>query len=217
MKPISSESREVLLASGSPRRRELMMRIGFEPVIRTSEVPEVPEPGEGAGEYARRLAKAKAYAVAREVIDEPELPGWVLSADTIVVLDGEILEKPADVAEARQILGRLSGQRHEVITAFCWLWRAPGEGEEAWRAKVVETRAQVWMRELSEEFIARYVATGEPMDKAGSYGIQDVGSTLVHRIEGSYFCVVGLPVSQVIETLQMMGGLKDYPFDAPRV
>lgn len=212
IKPLNLASRRIILASGSPRRRELVARIGLEAVIRTSEISEVPEAGESPGEYARRLAKAKADAVAKELIDEPDLPGWILSADTIVVLDGAILEKPADEEEARQMLGRLSGREHEVITAFCWLWRAPGEGEESWVSKVVETRAQVWMRSLSEEMIARYVATGEPMDKAGSYGIQDVGSTLVRRIEGSYFCVVGLPVAQVIETLEAMGGLEDYPF-----
>lgn len=210
MKPVSPESPSILLASRSPRRLELTKRIGFHPLVRVSAVEEIREEGEAPRDYARRLAGAKARAVA-DAVEGTDLPGWILSADTIVVHGKAVLEKPTDKEEARAMLARLSGEEHEVITAFCWLWRSPGAPDARVEA-VRDLSAKVWMRELSPEMIARYVATGEPMDKAGSYGIQDVGSVLVRRIEGSYFCVVGLPVCEVVETLEELGGLESYPF-----
>ena len=210
MQSVNSASPSILLASRSPRRLELTQRIGFSPVVRVSAVEEVRAPGEEPVAYARRLALAKARAVAEDV-KGTDLPRWILSADTIVVHGKEVLEKPEDEADARQMLSRLSGEEHEVITAFCWLWRGSKESPEQKEA-VRDVSARVWMREFTAETIARYVATGEPMDKAGSYGIQDVGSALVRRIEGSYFCVVGLPVCEVIETLDELGGLGPYPF-----
>ena len=210
MDSIDSASPAILLASRSPRRLELTRRIGFAPQVRVSAVEEIRKPGEEPVGYARRLALAKARAVA-DAVEGTDLPGWILAADTIVVHGKEVLEKPEDQADARKMLRRLSGEEHEVITAFCWLWRSPGD---RWGRKeaVRDLSARVWMRELSDEMIARYVATGEPMDKAGSYGIQDVGSVLVKKIEGSYFCVVGLPVCEVVETLEELGGLGSYPF-----
>ncbi len=205
MQPVGPQDRRILLASGSPRRLELTRRIGFEPVVRVSDIPEAPHPGEGPAEYARRLATEKAAAVARETAGE-DLPGWILAADTIVVHDGAILEKPADDEDAVGMLSRLQGSVHEVVTAFCWRWRV--DGPRLTRS----VRADVEMRPLPEAVIRRYVASGEPMDKAGSYGIQDIGSVLVRRIEGSYFCVVGLPVCEVVETLEELGGLTEYPF-----
>ena len=208
---ITKTSPRVVLASGSPRRLELMQRLGFEPLVFKSDIEEVPRAGESPEAYTLRLAREKGEAVADALADNRELPGWVLSADTIVVFDGAILEKPADEADARAMLARLAGNEHEVITAYCWTWRAPGQPVDARVSKAVAVRASVWMRELTEEHIRRYVASGEPMDKAGSYGIQDLGSTLVRRIDGSYFCVVGLPVCEVVETLEELGGLKGFP------
>ena len=211
MEVVSPKQNKILLGSGSPRRRELVRRIGLEPVVRVSDIPEVRGPDEAPVEYARRLALEKARAVADEVADQADLPRWLLSADTIVVLGEDVLEKPDGPDDACSMLRRLSGERHEVITAFCWLRRAIGEGQERLE-EVRHVAASVWLRPLSDAMIERYVATGEPMDKAGSYGIQDIGAVLVRAVEGSYFAVVGLPVCEVVETLQQMGGLEDYPF-----
>lgn len=212
MLPLRPETPEFILASGSPRRLELTRRIGLVPIVRVSSIPEEMGQGESPADYTLRLASEKAAAVAREVEGDEELPGWVLSADTIVVRGDRVLEKPGDADEAAQMLRRLSGVEHEVITSFCWRWRHSPEDEPLMAVRAV--RARVWMRDLSDEMIRRYVASGEPMDKAGSYGIQDIGSVLVRRIEGSYFCVVGLPVCEVVETLEELGGLEGYPFPA---
>lgn len=210
MQPIGPDSRAIVLASGSPRRLELTRRIGFEPLVRVSAIEERRGDGESPVEYARRLAEDKARDVA-DRIDGGEMPGWILSADTIVVHRGDVLEKPDDAADARRMLRRMSGDKHRVITAFCWLFDGGDDAETVCR--VVDVSSEVWLRELDDEMIERYVATGEPMDKAGSYGIQDIGSTLVCRIEGSHFCIVGLPVCEVVATLQNLGGLVSYPFD----
>ncbi len=211
MKAVNPENRSIILASGSPRRRELTRRIGFEPIVEVSSILEVHEPSESPIQYARRLAVEKARDVASSLRETP--PRWILSADTIVVHDGDILEKPADSDDAKAMLRRLSDDEHEVITAFCWTWPS-ASGEDDGPLEVVrDVSARVWLRRLDDEMIARYVATGEPMDKAGSYGIQDVGAVLVRRLQGSYFAVVGLPVCEVVETLQQLGGLESYPFD----
>ncbi len=212
MQMITAAQRSIVLASGSPRRLELCQRIGLEPLVRVSDIPEQQATGESPGEYACRLARDKASAVAQTIEEDRDLPGWILSADTIVVHDDEVLEKPVDKADARQMLRRLSGERHEVITAFCWIWRAPGVGKAEHKVAVRDIRSAVWLRELSDQTIANYVDTGEPMDKAGSYGIQDVGGVLVRKNEGSYFTIVGLPVCEVMETLDELGGLGAYPF-----
>ena len=212
MTVVSPDNPAILLASGSPRRLQLCKRIGFKPVVRVSSIPEQRGGDESPVEYARRLAGEKAGAVAEVHRGDSELPGWILSADTIVVHDRQVLEKPEDEQHARQMLHQLSGEAHEVITAFCWRRRALSSESEEVEERIVDVTARVWLRELDEEMIARYVATKEPMDKAGSYGIQDVGSVLVRRLEGSYFAVVGLPVCEVVETLQEMGGLSSYPF-----
>jgi septum formation protein len=210
MSLVSSEHPGIVLASGSPRRLELTRRIGFEPHVVVSNIPEVCAEGESPQEYTRRLALLKAQDVARRLEGEKDMPAWILAADTIVVRDGELLEKPVDEEDARRMLRTLSGQWHRVITTFCWLSRIPVEGSLPHGVYSVE--AKVLFRVLSEEMIRRYVETGEPMDKAGAYGIQDVGGTIVRAIEGSYFCVVGLPVCEIIEALQGLGGLADYPF-----
>ena len=206
MNPVHSKQRSIILASGSPRRLELMRRIGFEPIVEISSIAEVRADGETPRDYARRLAAEKARDVAGRLADGPHR--WILSADTIVVHGEQVLEKPTDSADARRMLRQLSGECHRVITAFCWSW--PWGGKEI--EEVCDVSATVWLRPLADKMIERYVATGEPMDKAGSYGIQDVGAVLVRRLEGSYFAVVGLPVCEVVETLQQLGGLENYPF-----
>lgn len=212
MKPVRPDDPKIVLASGSPRRRELTERIGFEPVVRVSSIPEQRETGESPAEYARRLAVDKARHIAEQLEGDQQLPGWILSADTIVVHDDDVLEKPDDEKHAETMLRQLSGNHHQVITAFCWLWRDPeGDGTDT-ICRVTDISTDVWLRDLNDEMIQRYVATGEPMDKAGSYGIQDIGGVLVRRLEGSYFCVMGLPVCEVVEVLQEMGGLEAYPF-----
>jgi len=203
----------VILASGSPRRLELLERIGLVPIVLRSGVPEAPNRGETPRDYTRRLACEKAEEVAARVDDELEpepgfdaLPDWVIAADTVVVFDDEVLEKPADGAQAYDMLTRLSGRWHTVVTSFCW----HGRHDAVTRVRTVQ--ADVCFRELDDDFIRRYIQTREPMDKAGGYGIQRVGATLVREIRGSYFCVVGLPVCEVVEELVRLGGLRDYPF-----
>jgi septum formation protein len=206
---VTDERREIILASGSPRRRELLSQLGFKPRVVVSQVPEEPQPDEGGAAYTRRLAQAKAAAVAAMLADEPsgeQTPAWVLAADTVVTLDGAILEKPLDEADARRMLRELSGREHEVITSGCWRHRVDG------RERVFTSVARVTMCELDEETIARYVETGEPMDKAGGYGIQGVAGALVEQMSGSYTCVVGLPIAQVVATLKELGGLAGFPF-----
>ncbi len=182
---------DFILASASPRRRELLLQVGLS--FRT--VPSgLSESNQGITEprqHALYWASAKTRDVAQRYQQE-----WVLGADTVVVLDGEILGKPANPAEAAGMLSRLSGRSHLVITGLCLiLSQAEVEGKEC-----VETR--VSMRKLSTDDIHGYVATGEPMDKAGSYGIQGIGGCLVQRIEGSYSNVVGLPLCETVELLR---------------
>lgn len=203
---LTSTSPEFILASGSPRRKELTQSLGLVPIVCKSDVPEAPAAGEGPRAYTERLALEKAQAVANSLAQDTAMPAWILSADTIVVLGDRILEKPQDAQDARQMLQTLSGQAHEVITAYCWLHRH--DQRRAVRAVTTEVHFKV----LSDELIARYVASGEPMDKAGAYGIQGLGGVLVEKIIGSYSCVVGLPIAQVIETLDALGGLGPFPF-----
>ena len=182
----------LILASNSPRRRELLENAGFEFDVQPSEIEEFPLPGEAPEAYARRLAQDKALSVAAS-----SAPGSiVLGADTVVAIDGEILEKPAGAPDAARMLRTLSGHTHRVITGIC-LVRAP----ENVLACTHETTA-VTFRYLSEEEIESYVASGEPFDKAGGYAIQGLASRFVTRIEGCYFNVVGLPIPMVYEIVK---------------
>lgn len=171
----------LVLASASPRRRELLEAAGFQVSVQPADVDETPWAGEAAADYVLRLARAKARAIRAQ--------GWVLGADTVVVLDGALLGKPADDDEARAMLARLSGRQHEVMTGVCLL----GGGREA--ARVESTR--VWFAPLSPDEIAAYVSTGEPRDKAGAYAIQGRAARFIPGIEGSYANVVGLPIATV--------------------
>jgi septum formation protein len=180
----------LILASTSPRRRELLKNAGIEFTVQTSDVPEILKPGESPEAFARRLAREKAAAVWQNA---PH--GFVLAADTIVVTEDEVLGKPKDEADAIRMLRKLSGQTHDVITAVCLMLPT---GKQDVRHEVT----RVHMKALSEEEISFYVGSGEPLDKAGAYGIQGLASRWVDRVEGNYFNVMGLPVALVYEMLR---------------
>ncbi|MDD3313421.1 Maf family protein [Pseudodesulfovibrio sp.] len=184
----------LVLASGSPRRRELLADLGLEFEVCPSALPEpAPLPGEPSLDYVRRMAELKTHDVAALFPDRT-----VLGADTIVVLGGEIMGKPKDQADALAMLTRLSGMTHQVVTGFCAI--LPG-GEAVTQSVCTD----VDMRVSGEAELRSYIATGEPMDKAGAYAIQGVGTFLVTAIRGSYTNVVGLPVARVLETLASWG------------
>lgn len=185
---------EIILASASPRRAELLKRIGLEFRIVPSNVEEAVEGSPDARILAQKLACQKARAVAACY---PE--ALVLAADTVVCCEGEILGKPKDHRDAVRMLQLLSGRTHEVSTGV--VLRRESTGQE--RCEVVTTR--VTFRRLSREEILGYVATGEPFDKAGAYGIQGYGALLVEGIEGCYSNVVGLPLARVGEMLREFG------------
>lgn len=191
-------ARPLVLASASPRRADLLAQVGLSFEVRVSNVPEeADETGRDAAEVAGAHAREKALAIAREL---PER--LVLGADTVVVLEGEVLGKPTDAEQARGMLGRLSGREHEVITAVA-LALNDGRGTRVLDEHAERTRVR--FRALSAAEIEAYVATGEPLDKAGAYGIQGRGALLVRAIEGCYFTVVGLPLSSTWEMLVRLG------------
>jgi septum formation protein len=191
----------LVLASASPRRRELLASLGLDFAVRPVDVPEVPGAGEAAADYVLRLAREKAAAAAR--------PGeLVLAADTVVVLpdpDGAevLLEKPLDADDAKRMLAAIAGRRHTVLTGVALLRPAAGGRPAAEVSEVADSR--VWMAPMSAGEIAWYVATGEPMDKAGSYAIQGLGAMFVDAVEGNYTNVVGLPLPTVYRLAAALG------------
>lgn len=174
---------KIILASASPRRRELLAQAGFEFEVVTSDVEEVVDPSLTPDKLVMSLARQKAQAVAQNRADCA-----VIGSDTVVVLDGKVLGKPRDEADAVRMLESLSGRKHEVYTGVCIAF--------AGETHCFFERTSVNFCELDGEQIKAYVATGEPMDKAGAYGIQGKGCVLVEGIEGDYFNVVGFPVSR---------------------
>jgi len=185
----------LILASASPRRRQLLDMAGVSCRVRSSGVEERPLAGESAGLYTSRAAGMKARAVALRAH-----PGdWVLAADTTVDVDGDILGKPRNDDQAREMLSRLSGRDHRVLTGVNLLQAGGSAAEET----LVET--VVTFRTLSTNLIEGYLATGEPLDKAGAYGIQGRGAMLVRAIQGSYTNVVGLPLVETLEMLESSG------------
>lgn len=176
-----------MLASQSPRRAEILRQAGIPFVVRSATVDESPLDGERPEDYVRRLAEWKAQAVD---VSADEI---VLGADTTVVIDGEMLGKPADAADARRMVSRLAGRRHEVLTGICL--RTTSRSICDW----AETK--VWFAAMTGAAIDAYAASGEPMDKAGGYAIQGLASKYVERIDGDYFNVMGLPVSLVYRYL----------------
>ena len=182
----------IVLASQSPRRRELLNRLGINFVARVPNVPETIEEGESPEGFVQRMAFEKAASVAAEF---PQIP--VLGSDTIVVIHDEILGKPSNEQEAASMLRQLSGNEHQVFTGFAFYQQATG-------AKVIGVSgAKVFFRQIQPREIDAYVSGGSPLDKAGAYGIQDdVGALFVDRIEGDYYSIVGLPVKGVYLALQ---------------
>lgn len=196
-------SAPLVLASASPRRREILDTLGIPFRVQPSEVDETREPGEAALDFVRRAARMKAQDVAAR-LGEPPAP-FVLGADTVVIVDGEALGKPADDREARKVIARLAGRWHEVATALAV---ARGGGEVLADACVL---TRVRFRSLAAEEMDGYVASGEGRDKAGAYAVQGLGSGLVAAIEGSYHNVVGLPAVETLEVLREAGALGRWP------
>jgi septum formation protein len=182
----------LVLASASPRRQELLRSAGIIFDVQPAHIAEDPLPGEAAKDCAERLARDKALAVARQ---RPR--DFVLGADTVVVVDGQLLGKPSDAADAARMLRLLSGREHRVITGVCLVVNG--------QPSVASETTVVTVSEITEEDIADYVASGEPMDKAGAYAIQGIASRWIPRIEGDYSNVVGLPVALVFSMLREIG------------
>jgi len=186
--------RRLILASASPRRRELLSQAGFTFEVHPADVNEDARPGEDPISYVVRLAREKAQAVFNQLSNPGPPLLIVLGADTTVTLDGHILAKPEDPADAARMLRMLSGRTHRVITGVAV---ATEKGTE-----VAAEVTGVQFLTLSDEEIAAYIATGEPMDKAGAYGIQGFAARWIPRIEGCYFNVVGLPLALVSSMLE---------------
>jgi septum formation protein len=189
----------LVLASASPRRQELLRNAGISFTVQAADIDETPLPGESAQACAERLAREKASAIAEQ---RPQ--DLILGADTVVGVDGVILGKPIDAADAKRMLRVLSGRTHQVITGVCLVKPlADGTSPVAGRESTTSSETtQVTMSEIPENDIRDYVATGEPMDKAGAYAIQGMASRWIPHIEGDYSNVVGLPVALVTRMLK---------------
>lgn len=190
---------ELILASASPRRRELLAALGRPFQVIAPDIDETPRPGERPHAYARRAAAEKAAAVAARLPARTGAPRIVIGCDTIVAVGDRILGKPCDAAEARRMLRALSGRWHCVISGLCVLFEGPNG---AWRERTLAVATRVRFRRLSRDEIAAYVASGEPMDKAGAYAIQGGAAGMVAEIRGSYTNVVGLPLAELIQMLR---------------
>jgi septum formation protein len=191
----------LVLASASPRRQELLRNAGIPFLVRPADIPEKPNKGEAPRAFAERMAREKALAVFRQQSNDV-----VLGADTIVVVDTQILGKPRDAADATRMLRLLSGRSHQVTTAVCLVGTELGQKQQLERFEDVRSEITVvTMDALSDDDIHSYVSTDEPMDKAGAYAIQGRASRWISRIEGDYFNVVGLPVSLVYKMLKENG------------
>ncbi|MDA8125692.1 MAG: Maf family protein [Deltaproteobacteria bacterium] len=190
-------SGRLILASASPRRSELLKLMGLAVEVLPSCIDETPLPGETPREHVLRLAELKALAVAAQQPD-----AWVLGADTIVTIDGQILGKPGSVAEAKEMLDKLSGREHEVFTGFCIVCRDKG---------IVLRDAvgsAVLFREITDDELEWYAGSPEPYDKAGGYAVQGIGGFFVREIRGSHSNVVGLPLCEVIDALKRVRAIR---------
>ena len=194
-RPVSDEM--IILASSSPRRRQLLeiVRVPFKVI--SPQIVEEKFQGESPREYVARLARAKATEVGKEVKDR-----WILGADTIVLIDGEVLGKPRNEKEAYSMLKKLSGKRHAVMTGF-FIYHPENNQSEG---DVVESLVKI--KNLDEKEIKGYIKTGEPFDKAGGYAVQGIGMFMIEEIVGSYTNVIGLPVCEVIEALRRVGAIR---------
>jgi septum formation protein len=200
-------SNRLVLASASPRRQEILRNAGIPFIVEVTSVVEQPLPGENPKAMVERLAREKAFSAAERHRD-----AWVLGADTTVVVDQNILEKPRDSEDAARMLRLLARRTHEVITGVCLLGPVSARKRETGNSKLetVDVRSEttsVTMGPITEEEIQSYIATGEPRDKAGAYAIQGIASRWISRIEGDYFNVVGLPVSLLYRMLRERGAI----------
>lgn len=189
---------KVILASQSPRRRQLLELIGIDHEVSPSEIDETVRAGELPEQYAERVAREKVEHVGSRNGD-----ALIVGADTIVVIDDIILGKPRDVEDAARMLRMLSGRSHTVMTAVA----AKHNGRTISGVEIVD----VTFLPLDDDLITRYIATGEPMDKAGAYGIQGYGATIVRRIDGDYFAVMGLSLVRLFAVLRELGVAYDFP------
>lgn len=189
-----SDSRKIVLASSSPRRRELLSLTGLTFTVEASNYEEVLVPGVEPLLLARRLSSKKAKAVAKKYRN-----ALIIAADTFIVFGDILLGKPSSKEDAMRMLGLLNGQSHSVITGFT----ITDTASRKILSRSVETK--VWFRKLTKQELASYVRTGEPLDKAGAYAIQGLGSLIVERIEGDYFNVIGLPLSSLVAALKKFG------------
>jgi septum formation protein len=196
----------LILASASPRRRELLQLAGIPLEVIPSRADESFLPGESPDEHVRRVARVKAMDVGRQH------PGrWVLGADTVVAIDGKVLGKPGGPPEAEEMLRELSRREHRVLTGFCILRHPPLEVREG------TIISRVKFKPLSEEEIRWYIKTGEPFDKAGGYAIQGKAAFMVEEVHGSYTNIVGLPLCEVVEALRNLGAVNLFlPPSTPR-
>ena len=196
----------LVLASASPRRQELLRNAGISFVVQPAHILEEPLASESGNHRAERLARAKARLVSSVRTSDP-----VLGADTVVVIEGQILGKPCDSADAARMLRLLSGKTHQVITGVCLIVPTGSQNQEATAEEVCSETTLVTMSAITGAEIQAYIATGEPMDKAGAYAIQGWASRWIPRIEGDYSNVVGLPVALVWRMLQKHGSVRDQP------
>jgi septum formation protein len=200
---------DLILASASPRRRELLERLGLRLEVAPADLDESPLPGEKAADCVRRLAAAKCDAAVGALPASGQTL-TVLGADTIVILDGEILGKPRDVADARAMLGRLAGRRHEVTTAYrIWHGRLGAGGDARVIDRAVTT--QVTFRLLQPAELDAYAACGEWQGKAGGYAVQGIAAVFTTELRGSHTNVIGLPLAEVVADLLAAGALAGYP------
>jgi len=189
----------LVLASQSPRRAEILRAVGWRFVVRVTETDEALRAGETPSVYVERLAQAKALAVARDTVSDSSCqPRLVLGADTTVVVDGSILGKPRDEADARAMLERLQGRWHEVLTGVALV------DAERMQTLIAHETTRVLFGRMTADEIKAYVATGEPADKAGAYAVQGRAALFIERIEGDYWNVVGLPVRLVYKLAHSM-------------
>lgn len=180
----------VILASQSPRRRELLSLVGIPHEVKPADIDERYLAGESPRAHAERLAREKSAKI-------QEADAVVIGSDTIVVVDGDVLGKPTDEGDAARMLRLLSGRSHTVITAVAVAWRG--------RLESAVEEVEVTFHPLTDDDIAAYIATREPMDKAGAYGIQGYGATIVARVNGDYFAVMGLPLQRLVHLLDRVG------------
>jgi septum formation protein len=197
-----SRAPDLVLASASPRRRELLEQLGLALVVAAADIDETPQPGERPTDYVRRVAAAKCDAVVEARAASPSALA-VLAADTTVVVAGEILGKPVDADDARRMLARLAGRRHEVATAY----------RIRFGAQLVERTVTtvVAFRALAPAELDAYVASGEWRGKAGGYAVQGIAAAFVSELRGSHTNVIGLPLAEVLADLQATGALPQYP------